>query len=131
MILVPNSKTKRGWSTTGVKWRFDDVSQMPLTVVCQGEFYARRQEGTKWFYVYDPEPPVRSTIIIAVGGSPFWHRLMPALGPVGQPLTAEGTAPGVGGGGEPGRVGVGIVSTERFFCHGAVTRTHSPSMLDQ
>jgi hypothetical protein len=53
---------------------------MPLTVVCQGEFYARRQEGAKWFYVYDPEPPVRHSIHRAVGGSPFWQRVMPALG---------------------------------------------------
>lgn len=60
---------------------------MPLTIVCQDEFYSRVQEGGKWYYVHSPQPPVRASIANAVGGSAFWLRIMPAL--QGEPDHAQ------------------------------------------
>jgi hypothetical protein len=84
-MRVPNSKTKRGWSMVKVKWRFDGFKDMPdgwclpETVVCGGQFYSRRQEDGKWYYVHDGPVPLPPAVDRAIGGSAFWCRLLPAL----------------------------------------------------
>ena len=80
LLRYPNSEVKRGWSVTAKVWRFGGVEFMPLTVVCEGEWYRRVQEDGRWFYVHDPRPAGLNPLIAqAIGQQRFWLRCFGSL----------------------------------------------------
>lgn len=86
-VIYPNSKVKRGWSVTKVKWRFAHGTVPDKEVWCRDTLYVRKSERTKagklkQYYVPmpldgepEPEPPTPEALIQALAGSPFWSRM--------------------------------------------------------
>lgn len=82
-IKFPNSKVKRGWSQTKVKWRFEKGELLPPAIPCGGEWYVLRMEGETPYYVHalfppppepPPEKPISPMIVHAIGAQRYWLR---------------------------------------------------------
>lgn len=75
-LLYPKNPKRRQWKGEQIVWRFEAVETMNLWIQCGGQWYRREEEDGRWYYVHQLTPAVRPRIVAAIGGSPFWRRVL-------------------------------------------------------